>query len=224
MIDDIIQKGTEWIERWQEVTFTPTTLFHRARFALDSSTFLFAVGCLFAGYVFATISSVFYFTHFYFKNVAAHIVPEKLKGTIEGLSLIAGVYILAVLVALLLTSSVSYLVYRWFGSQRSFNVHFAAEMHLLNLEPVAAVALVVFFENMKNNHHLIGNVSFVVFSVTRCYYVLLAYIALREVHRLSSPRRQLAFALGYIPPTLVSIGFQLLIVNFLGQVFTGVID
>jgi hypothetical protein len=37
---DLTEKGAEWVERWEEVTFTPSHLFAKTKFKLDSSAFL----------------------------------------------------------------------------------------------------------------------------------------------------------------------------------------
>jgi hypothetical protein len=221
---DIAEKGTDWIRRWGEVTFTPSKLFGFHGFRLDSTAFLFAIGCIFAGYFSATVSAVAYFAIWYPGNLRAHLTSDKFKETIEILTAIAGVYVTAYLVTLLVTASISYLVFRAFGTGRPFEDHFAAELHLFSLEPVAAVSLTVLIINRNNHRLLLSGIMFAIFVATRLYYLVLAYVALRSVHRLSSKFGTLAFCLGYVPPAAIGLLVQVGITWLLGIVDTSHMD
>ncbi len=217
---DIAGTGADWIRRWQDVTFSPSKLFGSATFKLDSTGFLFATGCLFLGYVSAMIASIVYFALWYPENLRLHMAGEKLKPTAEVLTVVAGIYILAFLTALLVTAAISYLIYRRFGTGRLFEDHFAGELHLFNLEPIAALALTIFFVNLDNRHKLLAWSAFAVFVATRLYYLYLAYIALSCIHNLSRASERRAYFLGYIPPALMGLVVQVVIVWLLAFVAT----
>jgi hypothetical protein len=217
---DIAGKGAEWIGRWQQVTFSPAALFGGEGFRLDSTAFLFSTGCLFLGYFSAILSSVAYFAVYYPRNLRTHLAGDKLKSSLEVLTIVAGVYIVAFLLALLVTASVSYLIFRRFGATRPFEDHFAAEIHVFSLEPVAAVALTIYILCLTDHHPLLSGITFAIFVATRFYYLWLAFVALKAVHRFSSRTMRAAFLLGYIPPAFGGMVMQIGLVWMLGVLST----
>jgi hypothetical protein len=225
LLGNLLNQGSDWVRRWQEVTFAPTALFSSHNFKLDTTAFLFSTGCLFAGYLSAIISAVAYFGVWYPNNLREHLeAAEKLKTTIEVLTVIAAVYVMAYLVSLLVTASASYLVFRAFGTKRPFELHFAAELHFFNLEPLAAIALTVLIINRQNNHPLLSGIMFAAYAVTRFYYLVLAYLALDAVHGLRRSVRSRAFWLGYVPPALTGLFVQVGLTWMLGLFTTSGFD
>jgi hypothetical protein len=220
---DITEKGTEWVERWQEVTFSPSHLFAKDKFKLDSTAFLFAIGCLLIGYFAAMFGAAVYFWRYYPKNLQAHLDPKEFKGMAAAVSITSGVYVGVVIVVLLFTSAISYSVYKKCGSLRKFSDHFATELGFLNMEPIAAVALTIATINFAL-HPFLGTLCVSIFFFTRVYYFFLAYKAFTNLHKLPPTKNRMAFFLGYFPVALISGAIQFLIFSFVAVFATSNFD
>jgi len=222
---DIVEKGTEWVERWQEVTFTPSHLFAKAKFRLDSTAFLFASGALLIGYFAAMFGAAVYFAVYFRAYFASNLcTAEQVKQEIELITAVSGLYIGAMIASLIFTSALSYFAYKRAGSLRTFSDHFASELHFFNAEPIAAIALTIAFINYRNRHLVLEVGVVLLFIATRAYYLFLAFIAFRELHRPSPKRQWAAYLIGYLPSALVGIGIQLLVVAILSLLVTNVLD
>jgi hypothetical protein len=217
---DIVGNGKAWVRRWEAVTFSPSKLFARKTFQLDSGTFQFAMGCFLLGYVCSVITCLAYFVAFYPHTFRGELAGEKLKTSLEVLSLLAGGYVVAMIVFSLCMGSVSYLVYRGFGSGQDFDRHFSAVLHLRNLEPVAAIAITLFLLQPNNGqygrpwlheykHPTWAAIVLMLFLATRFYYIVLGWKALRAVHA-AGGRNGLSFLLGFVPIEIIgALGFTL---------------
>jgi hypothetical protein len=221
---DLTEKGAEWVERWEEVTFTPSHLFAKTKFKLDSSAFLFASVSLMTGYFAAMFGSAAYFAWYYPKNFRGHLAADDLKKVAEAVTITSGLYVGVVIVVLLFTSAISYLVYRKVGSPRNFRDHFATELHFLNMEPLAAIALTIATINFSNNHWIVAVASLAIFLGSRVYYLFLAYTAFGCLHNLSSDKMKLAFWAGYFPIAIVGVAIQFLIFSLISLFATGNFD
>jgi hypothetical protein len=221
---DLTEKGAEWTERWQDVTFDPAHLFAKSKFKLDSSAFLFASGCLLTGYFAAMFGAAAYFSWYYPKNFRGHLDADKFKAIATSVTVSSGFYVGVVIVVLLFTSAISYLIYRKFGSTRKFSDHFATELHFFNMEPLSALALTVAAISVSNNHEVVAIISFAVAAISRVYYLFLAYSAFRSLHGLPPGKLKLAFWVGYFPIALVGVLVQWLIFCLIAIFATGNFD
>jgi hypothetical protein len=221
---DLTERGAEWVERWQEVTFTPSHLFAKTKFKLDAQAFLFASVSLTAGYFAAMFGAAAYFAWYYPKNFRAHLDADDLKNVVEAVTLTSGLYVGIVIVVLLFTSAISYVVYHKFGSARKFSDHFATELHFFNLEPLAAIALTIATINFSNGHWIVAVASLAIFLVSRLYYLFLAYTAFRSLHNLPADKLKLAFWAGYFPVAIIGVAIQFVIFGLVSFFATGNFD
>jgi hypothetical protein len=221
---DVIEKATGWVKRWQEVTFSPSHLFSMEKFKLDAETFWFATGCLLSGYLLGVIGSELYFGVFFPKNMKYSLSPTLLKGSIEIITVFAGLYVAAILMGVFIISTFSYWVYRRFGSKRTLSDHFACELNLFNLEPIAVGALTVCIICYIDYHYTLGRVLLSLFLCTRLYYIVLSFIAFRCLHSLSLVQERWAFGLGVLPPVILDIGIRVCITGLLALMLQGALD
>jgi hypothetical protein len=177
------------------------------------------MGCFLLGFVCSVATCIAYFALFYPHDFRTHLSGDKLKATLEVVSLLSAGYAVTMIVFSLCLGSFSYLIYRLFGSNQDFDRHFAAVLHLRNLEPVAAIAITLFLLQPDSGHRYSwlyaykhppwAVVVFTLFVTTRLYYLILGWKALRRVHA-GIRRNRLAFLLGFLPVEVAgALGFIL---------------
>ena len=228
---NIVESGRALIQRWDNVTFSPSRLFDHTGFRLDTTSFQFAIGCFLIGYICSILTCIGYFATFFPHNLNEHLSGERLKTTLEAVSMLSGGYVIAMIVLALCLGSMSYLVYRGFGSGQNFEQHFGALLHLRNLEPIAAIAITLFLLQQPDYSYEArqGLLPFksptwavcllVVFVLTRLYYLRLGWIALCGVH-VGVRRRWIPFLIGFVPVEIVGAIVFTLFTLILGSMAT----
>jgi hypothetical protein len=213
---DIVANGKEWVDRWAKTTFDPSSFFRQDSLELDSGTLTFATGCFLLTYLVSILTCIGYFVLFYPNAIRKHLVAEKTKAAIEAISLASAGYLVAMLMAILCMAAVSFLIYARFGSTVTFDKHFAALLHLHNLEPVAGfffTLLILVGVNFQGGIQLVHNDRLGLFSallfgflflLLRVYYVVLGSRALSSLHQLSPQKNRKAFLIGFLPPMIIS--------------------
>jgi hypothetical protein len=179
------------------------------------------------------MTCVAYFAVFYPRYFRAHLGGDKLKTTLEVVSLLSAGCVVAMMVLTLCVGSFSYLVYRQFGSKQDFDRHFAVVLHLRNLEPVAAIAITLFFLRPGSRHNSLwlgvfrhpawGALVLALFASMRIYYMVFGWKALRRAHP-GVQRGELAFLVGFVPVELAGALVFTLVALVLGIIMVSNLD